>query len=530
MNTSNMRSLAICMTFAMLFTTCTKDLDLEPAYGLNSASVYEDPGNYINVLAKVYAGLAVSGNQGPAGSPDIAGIDEGFSQYTRVMWNLQEICTDEAVCGWNDVGIPELNTMEWTASNSFVKAGYSRIYFQITLCNEFIRESSDSKLDERGFSDSDKNRIRMMNREARFLRALSYWHAIDLFGNVPFVTEEDAVGAFLPEQIDRASLFNYIESELLAIEGGMSAPKSNDYGRADQGAAWMLLAKLYLNSQVYTGVARYAQAAEYAQRIINSGAYALSTEYRFLFLADNDEAPAVNEIIFPVRFDAMNTQTWGGGTFFVHAFLGNDTQDPVEFGVNGGWAGYRTKQAFSSKMDTVGDTRNTLHTEGHQQLVEQIGVWTNGFPNSKYRNVTKTGDLPADADPSGNHVNTDFPMFRLADAYLIYAEAAARGSADMGTAMGYVNDLRQRAYGDNAHKVSSMTPLEVLDERARELHWEGHRRTDLVRFGLFTSGDYVWEYKGNSPTGVGVPDYINLYPLSADDVVANPNLVQNTGY
>lgn len=226
----------------------------------------------------------------------------------------------------------------------------------------------------------------------------------------------------------------------------------------------------------------------------------------------------------------MNTQTWGGGTFFVHAFLGNDTQDATEFGVNGGWAGYRTKQAFSSKMDTLGDTRNTLHTEGHQQLVEQIGVWTNGFPNAKYRNVTKTGELPVGADPAGDHVSTDFPMFRLADAYLIYAESAARGAADMGTAMGYVNELRQRAYGDNSHNVSSMTPLEVLDERARELHWEGHRRTDLIRFGLFTSGEYLWEYKGNSPSGAAVPDYINLYPLSADDVVANPNLQQNPGY
>jgi hypothetical protein len=524
---SIIKSTMVLLLIATMVQSCTKDLDLEPRYGINSATVYNEPANYINVLAKAYAGLAVSGNQGPAGNADIQGLDEGFSQYTRVLWNLQELPTDEAVCGWGDTGIPELNTHRWSASNTFSKAGYSRIFFQVTLCNEFIRECSDENMDRRGFSDTDKDRIRGYRAEARFLRALSYWHAIDLFGSVPFVTEEDGIGAFLPEQISRSALFDYVVSELRAIESELPAAMTNEYGRADKGACQMLLAKLYLNSEVYTGVPRYADAATYAQRVIDGG-YQLSPNYEYLFLADNHTMPAKGEIVFPVRFDGANTQTWGGGTFFVHAFMVG-SMSPNDFGVNGGWNGYRARQAFSSILSDSLDGRNLFHTDGQQQLVENTGTSSHGYGVGKYKNVDKNG-LSSGSDPSGNHVDMDFPMFRLADAYLIYAECAARGAADVGMGINYINLLRERAYGNSSNNVSSLDLDLILDERARELYWEGHRRTDLIRFGKFAGGEYLWEFKGDVAEGTSIPEYLKLYPLSADDVIANPNLQQNEGY
>src|SRR5678816_1232172 len=162
-------SFLILAVSGTLFTSCLKDLDREPFYGLNSNSVYDSAGNYIHVLAKIYAGFATTGNKGPAGLPDISDIDEGFSGYIRVYWNLQELSTDEAVCAWNDAGIPELHYMTWSSENPFTKAMYYRLFFQIPLCNEFIRESGDDKLDGHGFTEAEKTEIRGYRAEARFI-------------------------------------------------------------------------------------------------------------------------------------------------------------------------------------------------------------------------------------------------------------------------------------------------------------------------------------------------------------------------
>jgi starch-binding outer membrane protein, SusD/RagB family len=508
----------------ILMSACTKDLDTKPKYGLNSASVYADAANYINVLAKIYGGLTLTGNEGPSGKPDIQDIDEGFSSYIRVFWNLQELPTDESICGWNDTGIPELNTMTWGSSNSFVKAMYSRLYFQLALCNEFIRESSDENMDRRDFSDTDKQLIRTYRAEARFLRALSWTHAIDLFGNVPFITEKDGIGSITPEQIQRADLFDYVVGELLAIEADLKDPRTNEYARADKAAAWFLLAQLYLNAEVYTGTARYNDCATYAQRVIDAG-YQLHPTYGGMFLADNHLS---NEMIFPIACDGLRTQSWGGMTFMTHAFVGG-TMVAADFGINGGWGGYRSTKAFSDTFE--GDTlsaRFMFHRDGQQQLVEAVGSFSNGWAVGKYKNVTSAGE--AGSDPTGNHVDTDFPLMRLAEAYLMYAEAAVQGGGDLNRAIGYINELRERAYGNSSKNVSALDLDLILKERGQELQWEAKRRTDLIRHNKFTGGAYLWEFKGNAPLGTSVSDHLRLYPLSADDLVANPNLRQNEGY
>ena len=507
------------------FYSCTKNLNQSPAYGLNSEVVYSDPNNYINVLSKLYSGLSMTGLQGPAGQADIAGIDEGFSAYVRVLWNLQELPTDEAVCGWNDPGIPTLNKMQWNADDGWVKGMYYRIYYQITLCNEFIYQSRDERLDERGFSDTDKEMIRMYRNEARFLRSLSYFHAMDLFGNVPFVTEEDRVGAFQPERISRTDLFNYVESELIDLSNVLSAAGTVDYGRATREAAKTLLAKVYLNAEVYSGTNRYDDCRNYCEQIVNSGAFQLDMDYQHLFLADNQNS---SEVIFPVVYDGLYAQTWGGTTYLVCGALGG-SMNAADYGVNGKWGGLRSTSAFVNKFpDTTEDSRFLFYRDGQELEITNLGTFTQGYAYPKYKNITSIGDVGSNNGTSA-HVDIDFPMFRLADVYLMLAESAYR-NGDQGTALNYINMLRERAYGNSNNNMSSISLDDILDERSRELAWEGSRRTDLIRFGKFTSGDYVWPFKGGDVSGIGTSSHLELYPIPTSDLILNPNLTQNPGY
>ena len=508
--------------------SCVKDLDTVPIDPdeLTSARVYDDPESYIHVLAKLYAGLAVSGQQGPSGNADISGIDEGFGQYLRGFWYMQELTTDEAIIAWNDQTIKDLHYQTWGASDVFITAFYYRVMYQVSLCNEFIRETTDSKLDGRGISGDIRTDIGFYRAEARFLRALSYWHALDHFGNVPFVTENDPVGAFFPEQTTRPALFNYIESELLAIEGLLKEPRQNDYGRADKAAAWMLLAKLYLNAEVYTGTPKYTECLTYCKKVIDAG-YTLEPDYRNLFLADNDSRR--NEVIFAVNFDGTNTQTWGGTTFIVRAAIGG-TMTPADFGVESGWGGTRTTSAFVDIFgeNNTSDHRAMFYKSGQNKEINDVGSFTDGYAITKYKNV----DIEGNQGSNQNYVDTDFPMFRLADVYLIYAEAVLRGGTggDEATAIEYFNDLRRRAYGNSNGNVSAIDLDRILKERARELYWECHRRTDLIRYGLFTGSDYLWPWKGFVKDGIGTDAKYNLFPIPSADITANTNLVQNPGY
>ena len=343
--------------------SCSKRLDLEPPRGLSSVDVYKDASNYEKVIAKLYAGMSLSGLHGPSGNPDIAGIDEGFSQYIRVFWNLQELPTDHAICRWNDVGIPEMCKMEWSADNSFVKAMYSRIYFQIPIANVFIKESSTESMDEKGFSAEEQAEISTYRAEARFLRALSYYHAMDLFGNVPFVDESTPIGVFYPEQISRENLFIWIESELKAIENDLMEASQVPYGRASKAAAQTLLAKMYLNAEVYTSNPKWTECINYCNKVINDGGFSLDDSYSEIFMADNNTSP---EIIFPICFDGQYTQTWGGTTFLICAALGS-TMDASEYGMNNGWNGLRATPTFVNTFtDSTLDSRWKFHTSGEK--------------------------------------------------------------------------------------------------------------------------------------------------------------------
>nr|WP_315134423.1 RagB/SusD family nutrient uptake outer membrane protein [uncultured Flavobacterium sp.] len=518
------------LLLVMLFPSCTDDLNQAPesTNAIPGEEFFTDAASYKQNLAKLYAGFAVSGQEGPAGKPDISGIDEGESQYIRGFWLMQELTTDEAVIGWNDGTIKDLHYQTWTPLDRFITATFARFSFQIVNCNEFLRQTTDEKLAARGLDAALITEIKTYRAEARFLRALTYWHLIDMFGGGSLVTENSPSSFYYPEYATRAELYKFVDDELTAITPELKTPKSNEAYRVDQAAAWMLQAKLYMNSQVYIGTDNYAAAVPLINKVISSG-YAIHDNYNELFLADNDKNGAQNEFIFAIAFDGLHTQTFGGTTFLTHAPVGGSM--PVDaFGISGGWAGIRTTAAFVDKFsDNTSDARGQFYTDGQTKEIVDIGSFTNGYAVQKFRNVDVNGVMGT--DKSGTFSDSDFPIFRLADAYLMYAECAVRGAggATKALAKTYVDALRTRANTSTVLE-GTLTLDFILDERSRELHWEGQRRTDLIRFGKFTGGSYVWPWKGNVSGGAPTQSYRNLFPIPATALSSNQKLQQNPGY
>jgi hypothetical protein len=513
---------------AIAFSSCTKDLDRKPIIDVTSDVVYSSPATIKEAFAKLYGGLSLSGQDGTTGVPvaDIDAQDVGSNGYFRNYWEVEELTTDEAVVAWNDGDLQNYNTNTWNSNNTYIKLTYNRIYFNISQCNEFLRQLPDSKVTS--FPSADAANINGYKQEARFLRALFYWNAMDLFGDVPFVTEADPVGSFSPKQIARADLFKYVESELLDIQNSLPDARTNEYGRADKGTAWMLLAKLYLNAKVYTGTDRSSDAITYANKIISSGAYSLADKYQYLFLTDSRTTS--KEIIFPIRANGITSQSYSNLTFLIHGSIGGK-MNPPDYGVLGSWSGFRTRKEMVTKFPSA-DKRGMFFTDGQTIDINNITDFTNGYAVTKYKNLNK--DTIAGSDKGGTFVDTDFPMFRFADVYLIYAEAVLRGGSggDRGTALGYINALRARAYGGHSGDITdaALTLDLVLDERVRELYWEAHRRTDLIRFGKYTGGSYTWQWKGGVQAGTSIDSKYNLFPIPTSDLTANPTLKPTPGY
>jgi hypothetical protein len=522
-----------------IFPSCTNDLNQAPdgRNAIPGEQFFSDAASYKQNLAKLYAGFATSGQQGPAGQADISGIDEGESQYIRGFWLLQELTTDEAVIAWNDGTIKDLHSQTWTSLDRFITAVFARYSFQIVNCNEFLRQTTDEKLAGRGVDATLKAEIATYRAEARFLRAMTYWHLIDMFGGGSLVTENSPSTFFYPDYATRADLFKFVDEELTAITPLLKAAKSNEAFRVDQAAAWMLQANLYMNENVYlkaslTNTTNFAKALPLLNKVITSG-YSINdnperTGYGELFLADNDKNGAQNEFIFAIAFDGLRTQTYGGTTFLTHAPVGGSMK-AAEFGINGGWGGIRTTSAFVDKFDAnTTDTRGQFYKDGQTKEIKNIGNFTDGFAVQKFRNVTVNG--VQGSDKTGDFSDADFPIFRLADAYLMYAECAVRGAGgNLATATTYVNTLRTRANG-SAVTQGNLNLNFILDERARELHWEGHRRTDLIRFGKFSGGSYLWPWKGNVAGGSPTQSYRDLFPIPATALASNSKLQQNPGY
>ena len=631
-----MKKIILLLAVCLGIVSCHDDLNQTPIDpdSFTEENVFVNAEEAKGALAKLYASLALTGQNGPAGQPDIADIDEGFSQFTRMLFNLNELTTDHAVVGWGDPGLPDLHGMYWSSSNDFTEAMYNRLAQEVSFCNSFISNAAN-------LSDPV---VSTYIAEARFLRAFAYYNLIDLYGKVPLTT---SITTDLPQQSTRTELFNFVESELLDVKDQLMSSGANEYGRVDQVAAWALLSKLYLNAEVWTGTPRFTDCVSYSNDVINSSymintndANGNGTAYDELFLADNDTNGAQNEFIFTANFDGLNSQTYGGTTFLVHAAIGG-SMPANEFGVNGGWGGLRTTKSLVNKfpesdidvnalnnalsgtlsdwglvgdattngwngpdmemyetssdvfelyanllgnqmkfrfnedwgnnygdigadgsLESGGDnivitgdgiyhvvlnlnsltysisevmpeidSRAMFYTDGQNLEIEDIPTFTDGYAVTKFKNIDSNGNQGVDT--SGNFVDTDLALIRLAEIYLNYAEATLRGGGgDMNLAVTKVNELIERGYGNSSYNISSsdLTLDFILDERSRELYWEGQRRTDLVRYGYFTTSSYVWPFKANQVEGSSTDSYRNIFPIPSSSISANPNLQQNEGY
>lgn len=508
--------ISVIALISVLLSGCFKDLDVAPIDPnvISSENVYNSVDDYLSGLAKLYTSLGLSGLVGPDGDPDFQGFDEGFSTYSRSFWNAQELCTDEAVSrGDASAGLPDFHFQSWTATNQYLGILHSRIMYLVAVCNEYIRAASNS-----GYPEVD-----VFVAEARFIRALGYWHAMDLFGTSPFVTEDDLPGSFFPVRASREDLFNYVETELMDIETVLGEP-GFQYGRADKAAAWMLLSKIYLNAEVYVDENRYDDAITELDKLLSSS-YALSTEHRHNFVADNHTSP---EIIFPLMQDGFTTQTWGGTTYLMAGGMGGGSiTAQATIGITSQWGILRVTSSLVNLFEPA-DVRATFWSDGQTLEITDITLFSNGYMSTKFKNRKLDGSV-SNSNLS-THPDTDFPMFRLGDAYLMYAEAVLRGgNGSMTTALGYVNDLRVRA-GASILTTEQLDLPFIIDERARELFWEGHRRTDLIRFNQFTDGSKVWPWKGGVAEGKATGSFRNIYPVPAAQITANPNLKQNDLY
>lgn len=543
----NMKHIAwIAAGASMLFTACIGDLDTLPLNPSDSTSetVYgADESGYIAGLTKLYFNFV--SNE----TTDLQVSDAGASELVRAFWTVQEVTSDACKCAWeNDAWVRAMNTNTWSdADNDATYAVYVRTLQGIAYTNEYLRQTASDRLSDRGVSSELAAKIQGFRAEARFLRAYFYWMALDVFGDVPFTTENSPFGGGVnPKQASRKDVFDYCISELTALatdDSPMPAARSN-YPRADKGAVLGLLARMYLNAEVYTGTPMWQEAKDACEDIFTMG-YSLCPEYADLFRGDNGENPeALNEVLFGISYDAEQTQSYGGTSYLTLAAIAATDVSSTQMinGVNNGWGGIRVPYEYVEKYFNV---RNADYSAGTYDVNDKRGrmfyikgrsesmdgalyVFLNGWSCLKFNNIPHNMDQDSYLATAASkaYSDIDFPMIRLGEIYLIYAEACMNlGQAN--TALPKVQDLAARA---GVTAPTSITQEWLIEERARELMWEGHRRTDLIRYGKFTSSSFLWTYKGGSFSGQGFDDHMKIFAIPASELASNPELHQNPGY
>ena len=532
---------------AVAMTACIGDLNTLPLNTTDTVVDYtygneETP--YLQGLTRLYSQF-VSNDL-----TDLQQMDGGASEIIRAFWSVQETTADAAKCSWeNDAWVRALNTNTWNETqNDAVYAVYVRTLQGIAFVNEYLRQTTAEKLQDRGVSSGLAAKIDGFRAEARFIRAYLYWMALDCFGSVPFTTENSPFGGtWFPSQASRSDIYDFCVSELEYLRSDESPlmPARAMYPRADKGSASGLLARMYLNSKVYTGVERWSEAKAVCEDIFDMG-YSLCPDYATLFRGDNGENPQVRgEMLWTICYNAEKTQSYGGTSYILSATLASTdiTDQSRPNGQRNGWAGLRVPYEYVSKYFSVSDQDYVAGTydvadergkmfyiKGRSESMEgALYSFMNGWSCLKFNNIpsgqTDESFLPVSAVKAFSDV--DFPMIRLAEIYLIHAEACMNLGTPA-TALPYLARLSDRA---GVEPPSEITPEFLVAERARELMWEAHRRTDLIRFGLYDSGAYLWPYKGgDSFAGQAFPSYKRIFPIPPTELAANDRLVQNPGY
>ena len=542
-----MKNIIYISLISVALASCVRDLDTLPLNATDPISEYvygTSEEAYVSGLACLYFQF-VSNDL-----TDLQSMDGGASEIIRAFWSVQETTTDAAKCSWgNDAWVRALNTNTWSdVQNDAVYAVYVRSLQGISYVNEYLRQTSSDKLKERGVDATLAAKIAVFRDEARFIRAYLYWMALDVFGNVPFITENSPVGGtYYPKQASRATVFNYCVSELqylMSSSSNLYEPR-HLYPRADKGSAAGLLARLYLNAEVYTGTSMWAEAKSVCETIFGMG-YVLCPDYAALFRGDNGQnMQARGEFLWTVDYNDDNTESYGGTTYLLCAALAatDITDESRPNGQRHGWAGLRvpyeyveryfgvTGQNYVTGEYEVADKRGEVfYIKGRQQSMEgELYTYMHGWSCLKYNNIPhdQTNKSFLAMSAGKDYSDVDFPVIRLAEIYLIYAEACMR-LGDASPAIPYLSLLSQRA---GVAAPEEVTVGFLVAERARELMWEAHRRTDLIRYGLFNTDGYIWPYKGgDSYAGQTFPAYKCIFSIPPTELAANPELKQNPGY
>jgi len=505
--------------------SCTGDLDLTPD-DPNVKTELTSKEEWLGYFSSLYGGFLYKGN--------LTTSDDGAGSFTRCHWNLNEITADEAIISdkWKDPGYKSLNFNLWLNDNEWVYAAFSRECYTAKQTSEFISKSEGAK------AFLDEAEVEAMKAEARVLRAYAYYQMIDLFGRGPWIDENSVTGA-TPPTYNRKELFDAVTADLVAVinEGHLRSGAKQVYGRLSEQTARMVLAKLYLNAEVYTGTPMYKECAEQCLAVANSG-LSLAPEYKYLFCASNDKYVGTGEIIWALPQQAGAYETWGGTTYMTAgayiesaapemlARLGaGRLTDDGQFDGPDPWSGLRVRPELSRAL-APNDARRLIYEGSYNEDIVDLENYdknSDGYMCIKYTYTTEDDYYnTANVARSTQMCDADYPMFRLADTYLMLAECQLKGIECDG--LKYLNLVRQRA---GLPAAAAITSDDLLKERMCELYFEGWRRSDLIRFGKYAGSNYVWNYKGGVYEGASVPDYRKVFAIPYQYV---STVGQNPGY